>query len=340
MKNETRQISDLMPDDSEFSLEGQFSLNGQFSIDCTHASKVGDLFRTSLELHSDFGHGDISMLSHKHYAAIRETYRYQQGMISSAQLSQPLIALCFQLKGSAQAIQSSTDWMMNIQPGEANLMIIPPMQESFELLDELGGTSFMIILSQDYLQDLSNRFPHVLEPILDKIKQKDLCLHKEKNMHITPRMRSIIQRIQAPDTNHIVGSLFLEAQILDLLAIMFAQQEESSSNGRSSLSRSDQERIHRVREILVDRLEDPPTLAELARLVGTNEFKLKRGFKEVFGTSPYAYHLQHKLELARSYILDTDLTIAEIAYKVGYSDPAHLTNAFRKQYGICPSDLR
>ena len=120
---------------------------------------------------------------------------------------------------------------------------------------------------------------------------------------------------------------------------MFSQTEKSSSNGHS-LSSLELERIHRAKEILTDRLEDPPTLAELSKLIGTNEFKLKSGFKEVFGTSPYAYHLQHKLELARSYILDTDLTIAEISYRVGYSDPAHFTNAFRKQFDIRPSDLR
>lgn len=328
-----------MPDDSEFALDGQFSLNGQFSINCTHASKVGDLFHTGLEMNSDFGHCDVSMLGHKHYTAIQETYQYNRGMVSSAQLNQPLIALCFQLEGSAQAIQSSTDWQLNICPGEANLMIIPPMHESFELLEALGGTSFLITLSEEYLHDLSNRFPKVLEPILGKIKRKDLCLQKEKNMPITPRMRSIIQRIQHPATDFMMGSLFLEAQILDLLAIMFARQTNTSSNG-PSLSGTDLERIHRVQQILMNRLTDPPTLAELSKSVGTNEYKLKRGFKEVFGTTPYAYHLQHKLELARSYILDTNLTIAEIAYEVGYSDPAHLTNAFRKQYGIPPTDLR
>lgn len=332
-------ISELMPADSEFSVEGQFSLNGQFSIDCTHASKVGDLFRSGFELHSDFGHGDIFMLGQKHYTAIRETYQYKRGMISSARLVQPLIALCFQLEGAAQAIQSSKNFELNICPGEANLIIIPPLNETFELKEELGGTSFMIILSKEYLHDLSNRFPYFLEPILGKIKRKSLCLHKEQNMRMTPRMRSIIQRIQNADNNHIAGSLFLEAQILDLLAIMFAQREQSSPGGHT-LSHSDSERIHRVREILTERLEDPPTLAELSRLVGTNEFKLKRGFKAIFGTSPYAYHLQYKLELARSYILDTDLTIAEIAYKVGYSDPAHFSNAFRKQYSLRPSDLR
>lgn len=328
-----------MPDDSEFALEGQFSMNGQFSIDFIHASKVGDLFRTKFKVNTDFGHGSISMLGHEHYTAICETYRYKSGMISTARLNQPFIALCFQLKGAAQAIQSSADWKLDICPGEANLMIIPPMNEIFELHEALDGTSFMITLSEGYLQDLSKRFPQVLEPILAKIKQRNLCLHNEQNMCITPRMRSIIQRIQHPGVDYMVGSLFLEAQILELLAMMFARQNKTSSN-EDALSGVDLDRIHRVQEILIDRLTDPPTLAELSKAVGTNEFKLKRGFKQVFGTTPYAYHLQHKLELTRSYILDTDLTIAEIAYEVGYSDPAHLTNAFRKQYGIPPSDLR
>jgi AraC family transcriptional regulator, transcriptional activator of the genes for pyochelin and ferripyochelin receptors len=71
-----------------------------------------------------------------------------------------------------------------------------------------------------------------------------------------------------------------------------------------------------------------------------NEFKLKRGFREIFGTSPYAFLLQHKLELARNYLLDTEWSIGEIARRIGYRDPAHFTHAFRKQYGLRPSDLR
>ena len=61
MSEETYQISDLMPE-SEFSMEGQFSLNGQLSIDCTYASKVGDLFQSGFDMVSDYGNAKISML--------------------------------------------------------------------------------------------------------------------------------------------------------------------------------------------------------------------------------------------------------------------------------------
>lgn len=342
MKNETHQIADVLPVDADL-FGGEISLAGDFSFNYTHSSRSGDLLRTRFEMVSDFGNADCMMLGKRHYFAISEIYRYKQGLFCKTRLDQPLIELHFQLEGSAKAIQSSEsaiDLKLDIQPGEANLIIVPPLSDSFELKEAMGGTIFSIMLSKEYLIDLSNRFPHQLEPVLTKIKQKDFCFLSEQHLRITPRMHAIIQRIRNYDNGHITGSLFLEAQILNLLSLFLAQVEEPISSNGYSLSRTDQERIHRAKEILIERLEDPPTLAELAKIVGTNEFKLKRGFKEVFGTTPYAYHLQHKLEQARSYILDTDLTIAEIAYKVGYSDPAHLTNAFRKQYDIRPSDLR
>src|SRR5699024_4931164 len=269
-----------------------------------------------------------------------ETYQFKQGMINTARLIQPFIGLYFQLKGEAQAIRTSLNVDMGIRPGEANIIIIPPLHEMFELQEEVNGASFTVVLAKAYLQDLANRYPHLLEPLLAKVNHGEFGFFNAKSLVITPQMRSTIYRIQNYDAGQMAGSLFLEAQILNLLSQLFNQiQRPGSSNGHS-LSRSDRERIHRASEILTDRVQAPPTLAELSRLVGTNEFKLKRGFKAVFGTSPYAYHLQHKMELARSYILDTDLTIAEVAYRVGYSDPAHLTHAFRKQYNMCPSDLR
>lgn len=334
MKKETHQISDMIP------VEGDFSLEGQFSLNHLGTSAIGDLLSSEFELESDFGHSTCRMLGKQTYFSVWESYRFKRGMICSTRLHQPFIGLHFQLDGLVRDIITSNDIKMDIRPGEANLAIVPPLNESFELGEELSGNTFSISLSVGYLNDLNERYPHLLDPILTKVKKGDFCMFREKNLSITPRMRSVIQRIKNHNDNHIAGSLFLEAQILDLFAQLLSQLEQPGLSNGHSLSQSDLERIHLAKDILLDRLESPPTLAELARLTGTNEFKLKQGFREVFGSSPYAYHLRHKLELARSYILDTDLTIAEIAYKVGYSDPAHLTNAFRKQYGIRPSDLR
>lgn len=347
MNNETHQISEVLPVDDDL-FGGEISLEGDFSLTHTHQSKAGDLFRTGFEMVSEFGHADCMMLGKRHYFAISELYQYRRGLICTARLNQPMIQLHFQLGGSAQTHlmysqegRASTGLNLNINPGETNLLIVPSLNDSFELTDTADGNIFSIMFSIDYIRDLFSRYPVQMEPILTNIKKRELCLLKKQNVPITPRMRDVILRIQ--NQNHdeqMAGSLFLEAQILDLLSMFFIQMEQPEATSGRQLSRSDQDRIHRAREILLEQLDSPPTLAELSKRVGTNEFKLKRGFKEIFGTSPYAYHLQHKLEIARSFILDTELTISEIAYKVGYSDPAHLSNAFRRQYGISPSDLR
>ena len=327
-------MSDVIP------VEGEFTLEGQFSFNRTYKSVVGDLLTASFELSSELGFSSISIFSQKQVTTIWETYEYKQGLICSTRLDQPFAGLFFQLGGSTQAIRTTMDLDMNIQSGESNLMIIPPMNESFELKEELRGTTFGVLLAHDYLVDLTHRFPLQLEPIIDKLRKKEFCQFQERNLPITPRMRETIQRIRQLDSSQVACSLFLEAHVLDLLAMIITQLHQPVYANGHSFSRTDLEHIHMAREILIDRISNPPTLAELSRLVGSNEFILKRGFKDIFGTSPYAFHLQHKLALAKSYILDTALTIAEIAYKVGYSDPAHFTKAFRKQYGIRPSDLR
>lgn len=339
MSKETHQISEIIPVDGDM-FGGEISLEGEFTFNCTHRSRSGDLVRAGFEFVSEFGGADCMMLGKRRYFAVSEIYRYKQGMICNTRLDQPLIELHFQLNGSARAIESSMDIELDINPGEANLMIVPPLNDTFELKEEMGGTIFTILLSKDYLTELSGRFPYQIEPIIARLKQKEFCFLFDQNLPISPRMYSVIRRIQKQGEELLAGSLFLEAQILDLLSLFFSQAERSATTSGYSLARADRERIYRAREILIEQLENPPTLAGLCRLVGTNEFKLKNGFKEIFGTTPYAYHLQHKLEQARTYILDTDLTISEIAYKIGYSDPAHLTKAFRKQYGIRPSDLR
>lgn len=343
MENETYQISDIMPVGTD--QFGEISLEGDFSFNLTQNSKTGNLVHSGFEMVSDFGRATGSFLGLNHYFAVTEMYRYKQGLSVTTRLHQPMIGLHFQLDGAAllqtiQARSARSFANVEIRSGETNLMIVPPLSDTFELKEGMVGNIFSISLSLGYIRDLSNRYPDLMEPILTKVGKGDFCLLKEQNVRITPRMRDVIRRIQNQNNGQIAGSLFFESQVLNLLSLFFSQMEQPGSNGRRALPRSDRDRIHRAKEILLQRLDSPPTLAELSRLVGTNEFKLKQGFKELFGTSPYAYHLQHKLELARSYILDTDFTIAEIAYRMGYSDPAHLTKAFRKQYGICPSDLR
>ena len=88
-------------------------------------------------------------------------------------------------------------------------------------------------------------------------------------------------------------------------------------------------------------LEEPlPTLKELSKLFGTNEFKLKDGFRHFFKTSIYKFYTEERLKQAHVLIQQTDFPLKEIAYMSGFNDYTNFSKAFKKQYHYPPSDLK
>ena len=101
----------------------------------------------------------------------------------------------------------------------------------------------------------------------------------------------------------------------------------------------DRERILFDRDYLIRHMENPPSLAELSRLAGINEFKLKNGFKEIFNQPVFAWLADYRLETARNELLKNDRTITEIAFELGFSSPQHFSTAFKKKYGVSPGKI-
>ncbi|SEW54007.1 helix-turn-helix domain-containing protein [Chitinophaga arvensicola] len=134
--------------------------------------------------------------------------------------------------------------------------------------------------------------------------------------------------------------LFLLSKSIELLVLSAEAYNYTEKKDSFLKSKSDKEKIIAVRDLINDRLNDPPGLSEIAQLVGLNEYKLKRGFKETFNTTVFDYLTAQRLQLANQYLLDTQKTSAEIAYELGYSTPQHFNNAFKKKFGVTPNSVR
>ncbi|WP_256441273.1 helix-turn-helix transcriptional regulator [Chitinophaga sp. HK235] len=71
-----------------------------------------------------------------------------------------------------------------------------------------------------------------------------------------------------------------------------------------------------------------------------NDFKLKKGFKEMFGNTVFGYMNQVRMEKAKLLLLEGKNSIADISFTVGYKNPQHFTAAFKKHFGYLPSELK
>lgn len=131
--------------------------------------------------------------------------------------------------------------------------------------------------------------------------------------------------------------LFLEATVLELLA---REAGEPWGGERRGLSPDDEHVVQSAAAILRQQLDTPPSLRGLARMAGTNELKLKRGFRAVFGTTVFGYLRHQRLEQARHLLMHRRVSVTEAAGLVGYACPSRFAAAFRRHFGTPPSAIR
>ncbi len=134
---------------------------------------------------------------------------------------------------------------------------------------------------------------------------------------------------------------FLELRVMEILGNSINDYgRESSDFSNLRIPPMDIEKIQNARDILINRIDDPPSIIELSELSGINEFKLKKGFKQIFGTTIYGYLREYRLEKSFSLIESGEMNVTEAAITVGYSNISAFSTAFRKKYGVNPVKCR
>lgn len=131
-------------------------------------------------------------------------------------------------------------------------------------------------------------------------------------------------------------NLFLESCALELLAGQIANGSAEEQPPR--FQSHHRKKALAAREYLDSRLQAPPTIAELSKIVGTNEFTLKQAFKHTFGTTIFSYVSSCRMAQARQ-LLQQGMSVSSVAHAVGYGCPRSFSAAFRREMGHAPSAI-
>lgn len=98
--------------------------------------------------------------------------------------------------------------------------------------------------------------------------------------------------------------------------------------------------IANVHAYILEHLDAPlPSLKSLALLFGTEEHKIRNGFREHYHTSVYQFYQDERLKKAYLLILQTDLPLKEVAFQCGFGMYLNFYKAFRKKFGFSPSEV-
>lgn len=156
---------------------------------------------------------------------------------------------------------------------------------------------------------------------------------------VTSSMRSLAQQMWNAPYRGAAKRMYLQAKVFELVAmhldLISAYREPIHDS--TGLKPETIARIHHAKEILTTQLEYPPSLCELAQQVGVSVRTLQRGFPALFNTTVMGYLTQQRLQKAEILLRQGNYQVSEVANLVGYSHLGNFAAAFKRLYGITPS---
>lgn len=137
----------------------------------------------------------------------------------------------------------------------------------------------------------------------------------------------------------LLNSSFAASRVHEVLYLMLNEYKTyGEKKHRKVIRRESQVQLIRdAKTILNGRLRNPPTIPELAHMVGLNQQTLKQGFRQLLGKTINQQLNDKRLEQAGILLRAGELSVGEVAAEVGYNNPGYFSRRFREKYGVTPS---
>jgi AraC family transcriptional regulator len=177
---------------------------------------------------------------------------------------------------------------------------------------------------------------------------EDVIAFKHKNsfskiLPLCSKTRMVIEALLNHTFTDSSANIFVNAQMQMLLLYsmdcMLGEKEQTTFTCKFLENPEDREKIIKARTILLQHIGEPITIKALSRKVAINECYLKKGFKEIFGTTIFDFYQSQRMEHAKYLLYEKGLSVTEVSMLLGYSSISHFSTAFKKQTGIKPCEL-
>jgi DNA-binding response OmpR family regulator len=144
-----------------------------------------------------------------------------------------------------------------------------------------------------------------------------------------------------------IGKPFNEAEVMARIGVHWHPEPSATAlspapeaDTPASNANADAVITQAAQKVLRQSLANPPSLDDLASLIGTNRRRLNHAFGETCAMPVFAWLREERLRQAKYLVTHTDTPLAMASDYLGFSSPAHFAKAFRERFGCTPRELR
>lgn len=248
-------------------------------------------------------------------------------------IDQSLIQFYFAVQGGADFSFNQGHYKLKLEQEKSLLFYNPVMALPLDI-EVLPGSKLIFLYIT--VENLHRLFVAGSEEI-EFINKENINKKFYGNRPLIPLLVVTLNQLFANQVNGLAKALFEKAKAYEILALYLNKEEGKDVEQCPFLN--DEENVERIRlakKLLIDKMTTPPTLKELSREVGLNEYRLKEGFKNIYGKTVFQFLNDYRLDTAR-HMLDSDaVKVNDAAYHIGYTNPSHFIAAFKKKFGVTP----
>lgn len=155
-----------------------------------------------------------------------------------------------------------------------------------------------------------------------------------------PELNFVFQQIRDCQAEGRTLRLYLESKVMELLSLVIRGMEKEEKHIPVKLDRQDIRSLKKTVTLMKKDLSAYPSGEQLAHAAGMSPARYQLAFRKYYGTTPYEYLKEMRLNQALILLKSSDHKIAVIAAKVGYHSSGHFARLFKNAYGMGPREYR
>lgn len=171
-------------------------------------------------------------------------------------------------------------------------------------------------------------------PILQSLLQNSQPLLFEQM--IFPSLQRIVDEIVNESVGETFELFFMRIKAEELICRLLMELEKRGEKHLYALNIHDIQGIYKVKEEMLEHIDTPPVIKDLAVRASMSPSKLKRLFKQIFGDSIFSYYQGFRMKEAARLLKEEKLTVSEVGYQLGFTNLSHFSRVFKEYFGVKP----
>lgn len=246
------------------------------------------------------------------------------------------VHIAIPLSGHLSANYHSCQLYTEMRPGRHQHAYVPTTEYEWSMSGHVRLVDLK--LDREYFTGLLSDAETWSAGLREKLLRREMT--QSRPGLVCAGMQRIIQDILHTPFTGYLKKIFIEAKVLELIALHLHHSQADSTVEARPLKRKDKETLAAIHAYLTSNFTQEYSLHGLSKMFGLNECILKKGFKSLYGKTIFDYLFELKMNHARRLLLEEGKMVCEVSREVGYRNPNHFSTAFKKQFGINPVLLR